>query len=252
MANVIRIPTVLSMALVILIFASLVSSEGESCHDNKPCGDDEFCNEHDYSCGHCSEICVTGAQSKDCEKKCKDYLIIQRIAVLENNLYTTIIIFAVILVILILMVAIIVARWCRKNGYCSMSRLKRFTGVNDKLPPPTMEYTHENPNTKSPKLSARINPNNNGSTLPPTPHDSGIGSSPTAVTTISGTDFPGYMGMDRTSMRTLSTPLSRTSYPAEDWRENHCYDNGGLAVTPMENTYEYVEANMNQRMHQRI
>ena len=54
------------------------------------------------------------------------------------------------------------------------------------------------------------------------------------------------MGSDGASVQTVTTPISGR-YPAEDWRENHAYDNGGLVVTPMENTYEYVEAKMNMR-----
>ncbi|XP_055645035.1 protein grindelwald [Toxorhynchites rutilus septentrionalis] len=226
-----------SIAAVVIVLMTVavisVSSEPESCHDSKPCPEDEYCDMHNFSCSHCSEICTLRETRYDCSKKCKDYLILQRIAILEDNLYTTIITFAVILLMLAIIVVAIIARWCRKNGHLSCAFLKRLIGASEKSHPPAMEYTHENPHTKSPKLQAR-NTNNNIA-LPPLP----------AVATVRPAST--YMGSDEgASVRTVTTPISQR-YPLEDWRENHAYDNGGLAITPTENTYEYVEAKMNQQ-----
>lgn len=203
----------------------------EQCHDDKPCPEDEYCDQHSFNCSPCSEICSSAVTRVDCNKKCKDYLILQRIATLENNLYTTIIVYAIILLLLAVTVVVIVVRWCRKSNHFSWSFLKRLL-AREKSNPPTMEYTHENPHTKSPKLSTRSG--SNSTALPPLPQ----------VATISPPST--YMGSDGASVQTVTTPISGR-YPAEDWRENHAYDNGGLVVTPTENTYEYVEAKMNMR-----
>ncbi|XP_055550722.1 uncharacterized protein LOC129733136 isoform X2 [Wyeomyia smithii] len=165
-----------------------------------------------------------------------DYLILQRIATLENNLYTTIVIFAIILLMLAILVAVIIVRWCRKHGNLPCAIVKRLIGTDEKNNPPVMEYTHENPHTKSPKLSTR-NSTNNNSPLP----------IPPAVATIGP---PSIYSEGAGSVQTVTTPISR-GYPAEYWRDNHAYDNGGLAITPTtENTYEYVEAKLNQRRYQ--
>ncbi|XP_065080001.1 protein grindelwald-like [Ochlerotatus camptorhynchus] len=221
-----------ALVAILTLLVVPVASEQASCHDDKPCPEDEYCDQHSFSCSPCSDICSSVMTRVDCSKKCKDYLILQRIATLENNLYTTIIIFAIILLLLALTVVVIIVRWCRKSSHFSWSFLKRLI-AREKSNPPTMEYTHENPHTKSPKLSTRAGSNSTG--LPPLPQVSTIGPPST------------YMGSDgASSVQTVTTPIS-ARYPAEDWRMNHAYDNGGLAITPTENTYEYVEAKMNQR-----
>ncbi|XP_058818745.1 protein grindelwald [Topomyia yanbarensis] len=221
---------VLIVLPVLFVRVEADSESEESCHDNKPCPEEEYCDPHSLSCAQCSEICTQRETRYDCSKKCKDYLILRRIATLENNLYTTIIIFAVILLLLAILVAVIIVRWCRRNGHLSCKALKRLIGTTEKANPPAMEYTHENHHTKSPKLSAR-NTTNNNSVLPAPPSVSIVGTSSI------------YDGA--ASMQTVTTPVSR-GYPSEYWRDNHAYDNGGLAVTPTDNTYEYVEAKLNQ------
>lgn len=59
--------------LIVLLVAAVVpaSSEPESCHDNKPCPEDEYCDPHNLSCSHCSEICTLRETRYDCSKKCK-------------------------------------------------------------------------------------------------------------------------------------------------------------------------------------
>ncbi|XP_053695469.1 protein grindelwald [Sabethes cyaneus] len=226
MAVIVVLPMV-SMAKVVDAATSSDSESDESCIDNKACPEDEYCDLHSLSCTRCSEICSRRETRIDCNKKCKDYLILQRIATLENNLYTTIVIFAIILLMLAILVAVIIVRWCRRHGHLSCAIVKRLIGSDEKSNPPVMEYTHENPHTKSPKLSAR-NSTNNNSPLP----------APPSVATVGP---PSIYSEGSASMQTVTTPVSR-GYPAEYWRDNHAYDNGGLAITPTENTYEYVKS----------
>uniref|UniRef100_A0A1Q3FNE3 Protein grindelwald n=1 Tax=Culex tarsalis TaxID=7177 RepID=A0A1Q3FNE3_CULTA len=222
-----------------------IGAEMEFCNETKPCKEDEYCDGHSSVCAHCSQICTAGRpefSEVDCSGRCKDYLILQRIATLENNLYTTIIIFAVVLVLLAVTVAIIIGQWSRKNGHLSCARLKRLIRKDEKPNPPAMEYTHENPHTKSPKLNARSSVgssiHNGPLPLPP----SAVGS----VATVSPSSV--YMGTEGNgSVRTTFTSLNSQYSPSEVWRDNYAYENGGLAVTPTENNYEYVDAKMNLR-----
>ncbi|XP_058448402.1 protein grindelwald [Malaya genurostris] len=227
--TIVTVLIVLPALMLVRVVAAESESE-ESCHDNKPCSEEEYCDPHSLTCAQCDVICTQRETRHDCNKKCKDYLILRRIATLESNLFTTIIIFAMILLILAILVAIIIVRWCSKNGHLSCKTLKRLIGTGGKGASPAMEYTHENPHTKSPKLSAR-NSTNNNSALP----------APPSVATIGSPSI--YDGAH--SMQTVTTPVSH-GYPSEYWRDNHAYDNGGLVVTPTDNTYEYVEAKLNQ------
>lgn len=246
MENVIPALTVLALA-VVLFGAVAVAAEVEFCNETKSCKEDEYCDGHSSVCAHCSQICTAGRpeySELDCTSRCKDFLILQRIATLENNLYTTIIIFAVVLVLLAITVVIIIGQWSRKNGHLSCARLKRLIRKDEKPNPPAMEYTHENPHTKSPKLNARSSVGSTGGhsngplPLPP----SAVGS----VATVSPSSI--YMGMEgNASVRTTFTSLNSNYPPSEVWRDNYAYDNGGLVVTPTENNYEYVDAKMNLR-----
>ncbi|XP_039438473.1 protein grindelwald [Culex pipiens pallens] len=251
MSSLVRTRTMVWLGLVVLAALAVVSisAESEFCNDTKPCKEDEYCDGHSSVCAHCSQICTAGRpefSEVDCNGRCKDYLILQRIATLENNLYTTIIIFAVVLVLLAVTVAIIIGQWSRKNGHLSCARLKRLIRRDEKSnPPPAMEYTHENPHTKSPKLNARSSVGSAGGTshngplpLPP----SAVGS----VATVSPASI--YMGMEANgSVRTTITSLNSQYPPSEVWRDNYAYDNGGMVVTPTENNYEYVDAKMHLR-----
>uniref|UniRef100_A0A182QBV2 Protein grindelwald n=1 Tax=Anopheles farauti TaxID=69004 RepID=A0A182QBV2_9DIPT len=171
----------------------------------------QYCDGHRNSCRSCSELCAKDEDT--CVIQCRDYLFkslltsMQRVSTLET--ISKFLVVAVVIVILALIGAGVIFAYRLRSRIvaCFRARIKQ-----EKSAP--VGYTHENPNTKSPKA-----PPKNGANVPKP--------SSTTVSIYPETEADN-------SVQTGTTSISHR-YPAEDSTESYSYDNTACNVTPTSN-----------------
>uniref|UniRef100_A0A182K0V5 Protein grindelwald n=1 Tax=Anopheles christyi TaxID=43041 RepID=A0A182K0V5_9DIPT len=165
----------------------------------------QYCDESNNSCRNCSELCAKDEYT--CYHKCQAFT--KRISTLESSIA----IFKILLCVVVLLFGFLLVGLCVRYRN-AIRECCRWRPQSKKGPPAPVGYTHENPNTKSPKAM----PKNGANVTKP------------ASTTVS--IYPETEADN--SVQTGTTSISHR-YPAEDSTESYSYDNAACNVTPTSN-----------------
>lgn len=204
----VRWPRGVLVPVLILVAWSVPSAFG--C--NRKCDRFEYCDENSNSCRNCSALCEKDEYS--CFHKCQNFLfksLRQNITSLQESVLvmkTFLILVSVLAIVLMCAGLVLLA----KKYHSSIREFCRWRPKNKNSPP--VSYTHENPNTKSPKTAPK-----NGANVPK--------QTSTTVSIYPETE------VDH-SVQTGTTSISHR-YPAEDSTESYSYDNAACNVTPTSN-----------------
>uniref|UniRef100_A0A182MTC3 Protein grindelwald n=1 Tax=Anopheles culicifacies TaxID=139723 RepID=A0A182MTC3_9DIPT len=177
---------------------------------DQACDRYKYCDEHKNMCADCSVLCRKDAES--CYHKCP--ALQKRVDSLAQEVSqhsTTLWVLGIVVVILVSFLLVIVG-W---KFHSTILSLFRWTPKNKPTAP--VGFTHENPNTKSPKMMPKNGAN--GAAKPTS----------TAVSMYEETEADN-------SVQTGTTSISHR-YPAEDSTESYSYDNAACNVTPTSNKF---------------
>uniref|UniRef100_A0A182PLS7 Uncharacterized protein n=1 Tax=Anopheles epiroticus TaxID=199890 RepID=A0A182PLS7_9DIPT len=166
----------------------------------------EYCDQSNNSCRNCSALCAT--DEYNCIHKCQTLR--DRVSTLEAKISTLHILMWVVLGLFVTAAIVLIIRY--RNAIRELSRWR----PKGKSGPAPVGFTHENPNTKSPKPA----PKNGGAKVVKQP----------VSTTVS--IYPETEADN--SVQTGTTSISHR-YPAEDSTESYSYDNAACNVTPTSN-----------------
>ncbi|XP_053676369.1 uncharacterized protein LOC128726580 [Anopheles nili] len=178
---------------------------------DKPCDRYQYCDENNNSCRNCSVLCDKDQYS--CLHKCQTYMFMalgQQVA----SLQTTVAMLKIVCYVVMLLLCCIALCLVAMHYKAAIRKCCRWRPQAKKAAP--VGYTHENPNTKSPKAIPK-----NGANVP---------KQPPASTTVS--IYPETEADN--SVQTGTTSISNR-YPAEDSTESYSYDNAACNVTPTSN-----------------
>ncbi|XP_040164372.1 uncharacterized protein LOC120900876 [Anopheles arabiensis] len=195
------------MRLLLLLALATLGTIPATLGCDSACDRYQYCDESNNSCRNCSALCAKDEYS--CFHKCQNYLfksLRERTTALESvvGIYNT-----VACIVLALACVTIVLLSYRYRG--AIREFCRLPQLNKKEQGP-VGYTHENPNTKSPKA---------------VPKNGANAAKPPASTTVS--IYPETEADN--SVQTGTTSISHR-YPAEDSTESYSYDNAACNVTP--------------------
>uniref|UniRef100_A0A182NU10 Protein grindelwald n=1 Tax=Anopheles dirus TaxID=7168 RepID=A0A182NU10_9DIPT len=196
-----------AMLVPVLLLVALAVAADSDCPGG--CKMYEYCDGHRNSCRDCSELCAKDEGT--CVEKCRDYLFkslltsMKRVSTLEKNFVFLVVAIVIVLLILVGVGVFVANQYRSKIVACFRKRIKQ-----EKTAP--VGYTHENPNTKSPKA-----PPKNGMNVPKQ-------QTSTTVSIYPETEADN-------SVQTGTTSISHR-YPAEDSTESYSYDNAACNVTP--------------------
>uniref|UniRef100_A0A182YDT0 Protein grindelwald n=1 Tax=Anopheles stephensi TaxID=30069 RepID=A0A182YDT0_ANOST len=191
--------------VVILVAWSIPSAFG--C--TRKCDRFEYCDENSNACRNCSALCEKDEYS--CYHKCQTLR--QNITTLQESVLTMKTIVLVFSVVAFVLICTALALLIKKYVH-SIREFCRWRPQNKNTTTPPVAYTHENPNTKSPKTVPK-----NGANGP-------------KQTSTSVSIYP-ETEVDH-SVQTGTTSISHR-YPAEDSTESYSYDNAACNVTPTSN-----------------
>ncbi|XP_052865399.1 uncharacterized protein LOC128271794 [Anopheles cruzii] len=199
--------------LPVVILAALGLPYALACQGK--CDRYEYCDTHGNKCLHCEQLCVK--DDYGCFHNCHDYMlkVLQREV---SSLQTTIVTLQIMLLVAVAVLVFLVVVWLgyrRKHKLLECLRWRPHDKAASKSPGSAgpVAYTHENPNTKSPRLG----PKSGGGPVKQQPTS-------TTVSIYPDTEADH-------SVQTGTTSVSNR-HPAEDSTESYSYDNAGLNVTP--------------------
>ncbi|XP_053665907.1 uncharacterized protein LOC128715050 [Anopheles marshallii] len=203
-----RCTTRIMLPVLILAAWSLPSAFG--CV--RACDRYEYCDENSNTCINCSLLCDKDEYS--CFHKCQNFLFKsygQDISTLKQNLSIASTILWVLGILLVCCLGVAITLLIRKY-YPNIKEKVCWRPQNKNTTP--VGYTHENPNTKSPKVAPK-----NGANV--------ARQTSTTVSIYPETDADN-------SVQTGTTSISHR-HPAEDSTESYSYDNAACNVTPTSN-----------------
>ncbi|XP_058057980.1 uncharacterized protein LOC131209029 [Anopheles bellator] len=197
------------LPVVILVVLALPYALG--CQGK--CDRYEYCDTHGNKCLHCEQLCAK--DDYGCFHNCSDY----KLKVLErevSSLQKTIVAFQIMLLVAVAVLVFLALVWLgykRKHKLVECLRWRPHEKAQPGSAGP-VAYTHENPNTKSPRLG---------------PKSGGQGQVKQQPTSTTVSIYPDTEADH--SVQTGTTSISHR-HPAEDSTESYSYDNAGLNVTP--------------------
>ncbi|XP_049284860.1 uncharacterized protein LOC125764545 [Anopheles funestus] len=196
--------------LPVLILAAWSIPSAFAC--DHACGRYEYCDENSNTCRNCSLLCEKDEYT--CFHKCQNFLfksLRQNVSTLQSSMLT----------MRTILLVVGVASACLVCAAIVVLALKYYTSIQEKChwrlqnkPTAPVGYTHENPNTKSPKVMPK-----NGANV--------AKQSSTTVSIYPETEADN-------SVQTGTTSISHR-HPAEDSTESYSYDNAACNVTPTSN-----------------
>uniref|UniRef100_A0A182W6E5 Protein grindelwald n=1 Tax=Anopheles minimus TaxID=112268 RepID=A0A182W6E5_9DIPT len=199
----------MTVMLPVLILAAWSIPSAFGC--DHQCNRYEYCDEYKNLCRNCSELCAEDEYT--CFHKCQTLSSFRTtVDKLESNVSTMWTILMVVGILAAVSICVALTLLALKY-YSTVREFLRWNPQNKSTAP--VGYTHENPNTRSPKVMPKNGAN--GAAKPTS----------TAVSIYPETEAD-------TSVQTGTTSISHR-YPAEDSTESYSYDNAACNVTPTSN-----------------